>query len=112
MRVGQVSNIKHQFEVSGISVSMAKTQHLNAHWPTLAIRAEPIKQETAQCMNSVIRGIDDLVRHGANTGHRRPFRTYGLQQTLALLCRMGSPSFAKATLQNLVGSFKKQNVNN
>ena len=58
---------------------MTKAQQLNTHGRALSIGTEALEEKTAQRMNSVFRGVNNLIGNRADTRHRCSFSAYSLQ---------------------------------
>src|SRR6266550_5427442 len=101
-------HVKQQLEISGIPILVTKAKYLNAHRRALVIRAKPFQQKTAQCVDRVFRGVDDLIGKRTNASHGSSLGAYGRRQTLAILSRMRTAGLTKTMLQDFVGSFKEK----
>src|SRR6267142_3048527 len=110
MRVRYVAHVKQQLEISGIAILVTKAEYLNAHGRALVVRAKPFQQKTAQCVDCMIRSVDDLIGKRTNASHGSSLGAYGRRQTLAILSRMRTPGFTKSVLQDFVGGFKKKHL--
>src|SRR5207253_8405814 len=62
-------------------------------------------------MNRVLGTVNDEVCRSANVFHGDALSAYGFDESLAFVGRMRPSCFVKATRQNFVGGFQKDNEN-
>src|SRR5450432_221775 len=109
MRIRQVADIKHQLEICGAAIFVAKAQNLHPHWCALFIRTESGNQMGAQRMDRVFGSINNLISQRANAFHRASLVPDGGRQDESLVGRVWPPGLAETMMQHSVGSFQKQN---
>jgi len=111
MRIRQVSDVKQQLQITRIPKLVAEAQHLDSHWPALAIGTEAFQKVITQCMDRVFGGVDYLIRERTYPRHRGAFRADCLTQVLTLASGMRAAGFTETVLQSVGGGFEKEHKN-
>src|SRR5260370_9759148 len=106
-RITQMPHIEEQFHVPRRAELMTKAEHLHAQRRSPAPGTEAFEQNFSQRMDRMVRSIYDFVGQRARALHGNAFGADRVQQTLAAIGRMRSPSFAESPRQNFVGRFKE-----
>ena len=93
-------DIKKKFKIGGAAVFVSEAQNLHAHRCALPVQAEPLDQMTAQSVDRMLGGVDDLICQSANAAHRGSFALNCLGQAQSFVRRVGPPRLAEAAQQH------------
>jgi len=95
VRIGQMPDVKEEFEVCGTAVLVPKAQNLDPHRGPLFIETKTLHQVTAQRVHRVFGRIDDLVCQPPNATHGGPLAVNRPRQARPLR-GVGSPEIRSA----------------